>query len=129
MKIYKNMKKLVFILAALMIATYGCSSDEAKDAAEKTKEAISATKLAASKAMDYANSKGFEKVIVVGEKEAESGKFRVKDMVSGEEKEVGEEDEGVGVPHRGDHVDIDGHPDYEEYEEATYEGPGTCPLG
>ena len=44
------MNKIALILVGLMIVSYGCSSDEAKDAAQKTKEAISATKLAASKA-------------------------------------------------------------------------------
>ncbi|MBT3397589.1 histidine--tRNA ligase [archaeon] len=38
------------------------------------------------KALDYANSKGVEKVIFVGDEEVKSGKFKVKDMKSGEEK-------------------------------------------
>ena len=37
------------------------------------------------KAMEYANAKNISKVIVVGEKEADSGKFKVKEMESGEE--------------------------------------------
>ncbi|MFH1311366.1 MAG: HisS family protein [Nanoarchaeota archaeon] len=38
-----------------------------------------------SKALDYANSYGFVKVIFVGQKEIESGKFKVKDMKTGKE--------------------------------------------
>lgn len=39
-----------------------------------------------SKALEYANSYGFDKVIFVGEKEVKSKKFKVKDMKSGKEK-------------------------------------------
>jgi len=42
------------------------------------------------KAMDYANSRGIEKVIFVGKDEVKSGKFKVKDMASGKETVVGE---------------------------------------
>ncbi len=38
-----------------------------------------------SKALDYANSYSFQKVIFVGEKEVKSGKFKVKDMKTGKE--------------------------------------------
>ena len=38
-----------------------------------------------SKAMEYANAKKIDKVIFVGKKEIESGKFKVKDMASGGE--------------------------------------------
>jgi len=38
-----------------------------------------------SKALDYANSYGFGKVIFVGEKEVKAGKFKVKDMKTGKE--------------------------------------------
>ncbi len=38
-----------------------------------------------SKALDYANSYSFQKVIFVGEKEIKSGKFKIKDMGSGKE--------------------------------------------
>lgn len=40
----------------------------------------------ASKAMEYADSKGVERVIFVGKDEVASGKFKVRDMGSGEEK-------------------------------------------
>ncbi len=39
-----------------------------------------------SKAMEFANSKGIDKVIFVGKKEVVSGKFKVKDMKSGGER-------------------------------------------
>jgi len=39
-----------------------------------------------SKALGYANSCGFSKVIFVGEKEVRAGKFKVKDMKTGKEK-------------------------------------------
>ena len=39
-----------------------------------------------SKALEYANSYGFEKVIVIGEKEIKSKKFKIKDMKTGKEK-------------------------------------------
>jgi len=42
------------------------------------------------KALDYANSKGINKVVFVGGEEVKSGKYKVKDMVSGKEKVVGE---------------------------------------
>jgi len=42
-----------------------------------------------SKALEYANSLGIEKVIFVGEKEVKSKKFKVKDMKDGKEKIVG----------------------------------------
>jgi histidyl-tRNA synthetase len=42
------------------------------------------------KAMEYANAKKIEKVIVIGENEAKSEKYKVKDMESGEEKEMSE---------------------------------------
>ena len=38
-----------------------------------------------SKALDYANSYGYNKVIFVGAKEIEKGNFKVKDMDSGKE--------------------------------------------
>ena len=38
-----------------------------------------------SKALEYANSYGFSKVIFVGEKEVSAGKFKVKDMKTGKE--------------------------------------------
>ncbi len=38
-----------------------------------------------SKAMEFANSKGIDKVIFVGKKEVESGKFKIKDMGTGKE--------------------------------------------
>ncbi len=40
------------------------------------------------KALDYANAKGVEKVVFVGAEEVKKGKFKVKDMKSGEEKFV-----------------------------------------
>ncbi len=40
------------------------------------------------KALDYANSRGFKKVIIVGEKEIKDNKVTVKDMVTGEQKLV-----------------------------------------
>ncbi|ACX73153.1 histidyl-tRNA synthetase [Methanocaldococcus vulcanius M7] len=40
------------------------------------------------KALDYANSKGFKKVIIVGEKELNEGKITLKDMITGEQKLV-----------------------------------------
>ncbi len=40
-----------------------------------------------SKALEYANSKKIKEVIFVGKKEIETGKFKVKDMVSGGERE------------------------------------------
>jgi len=42
------------------------------------------------KAMDYANSKGVEKVIFVGKEEVVKGKFKVKDMKSGKEEFLSE---------------------------------------
>jgi histidyl-tRNA synthetase len=42
------------------------------------------------KAIEYANSKGVEKVIFVGKEEVESKKFKVKDMKSGKESVVSE---------------------------------------
>ncbi len=44
------------------------------------------------KSMEYANSKGVRNVIVVGKSEVESRKYKVKDMESGEEREVGEKE-------------------------------------
>ena len=41
-----------------------------------------------SKALEYANSKKINEVIFVGKKEVESGKFKVKDMVSGGERNL-----------------------------------------
>ena len=38
-----------------------------------------------SKALDYANSKKFDKVIFVGDEEVKKKKFKVKDMISGKE--------------------------------------------
>jgi histidyl-tRNA synthetase len=38
-----------------------------------------------SKALDYANSKGIPKVLIIGENEIKSGKFKIKDMKSGKE--------------------------------------------
>jgi histidyl-tRNA synthetase len=40
------------------------------------------------KALDYANSRGFKKVVIVGEKELNEGKVTLKDMVTGEQKLV-----------------------------------------
>ena len=40
------------------------------------------------KALDYANSRGFKKVIIVGEKELNEGKVTVKDMITGEQRLV-----------------------------------------
>ncbi|WP_456418486.1 histidine--tRNA ligase [Methanocaldococcus infernus] len=40
------------------------------------------------KALDYANSKGISKVVIVGEKEVKEGKVTIKDMESGEQKLV-----------------------------------------
>ena len=40
------------------------------------------------KALEYANSKEIEKVIVIGDKESKEGKYKVKDMKSGKEKEL-----------------------------------------
>ena len=40
------------------------------------------------KALDYANSRGFKKVIIVGEKELNEGKVTLKDMITGEQKLV-----------------------------------------
>jgi histidyl-tRNA synthetase len=40
------------------------------------------------KALNYANSKGIDKVIFIGEKEVKSKKFKVRDMISGKEKEL-----------------------------------------
>jgi histidyl-tRNA synthetase len=44
------------------------------------------------KAMEYANAKGVEKVVFVGADEVKKGKFKVKDMKSGDEKFLGESD-------------------------------------
>ena len=38
--------------------------------------------------MDYANSKKYEYVIVIGENELSSNKFKLKNMETGEEREV-----------------------------------------
>jgi histidyl-tRNA synthetase len=38
------------------------------------------------KALDYANSRGFKKVVIVGEKELKEGKVTLKDMITGEQK-------------------------------------------
>ncbi|AIJ05802.1 histidyl-tRNA synthetase [Methanocaldococcus bathoardescens] len=38
------------------------------------------------KALDYANSRGFKKVIIVGEKELSEGNVTLKDMITGEQK-------------------------------------------
>ncbi|ACV25037.1 histidine--tRNA ligase [Methanocaldococcus fervens] len=40
------------------------------------------------KALDYANSRGFKKVIIVGEKELNEGKVTLKDMITGEQRLV-----------------------------------------
>jgi len=40
------------------------------------------------KAMEYANSKGIQKVIFVGQKEVESKTFKVKDMTTGKEEKL-----------------------------------------
>ena len=42
------------------------------------------------KAMEYANVKKIQKVIIVGKNEVKSGKYRVKDMASGKEEEMNE---------------------------------------
>ena len=39
-----------------------------------------------SKALDYANSKGISRVVIIGENEVKSGKFKVKNMDSGKEE-------------------------------------------
>jgi histidyl-tRNA synthetase len=44
------------------------------------------------KGLDYANVKGTRKVVFVGKEEVKSGKFKVKDMVSGDEKLLSEKD-------------------------------------
>jgi histidyl-tRNA synthetase len=44
------------------------------------------------KAMEYANAKNIQKVIIIGENEAKSGKYKVKDMKSGKEKEKTEKE-------------------------------------
>lgn len=41
-----------------------------------------------SKALDYANSKDISEVLMVGENEVKSGKFKLKNMKSGKEKEI-----------------------------------------
>ena len=40
--------------------------------------------------MDYANSKGIDKVIFIGRDEVKKGKFKIRDMKSGREKLVSE---------------------------------------
>lgn len=47
---------------------------------------------AVGKAFEYANTKEFKRVIVVGKNEVTSNKFKVKDMDSGKEKEFSEKD-------------------------------------
>ena len=42
-----------------------------------------------SKNLDYANKRGFKFVIIIGENELKEKKIKVKDMISGKEKEVG----------------------------------------
>jgi histidyl-tRNA synthetase len=44
------------------------------------------------KGLDYANVKGISKVVFVGAEEVKKGKFKVKDMVSGDEKFLSEKD-------------------------------------
>lgn len=44
------------------------------------------------KGLDYANSKGIEKVVFVGKDEVAGGEFKLKDMASGKERFVGFED-------------------------------------
>jgi histidyl-tRNA synthetase len=39
------------------------------------------------KALEYANKKGINKVIILGDKEHKEGKYKIKDMLSGEELE------------------------------------------
>jgi histidyl-tRNA synthetase len=41
-----------------------------------------------SKALEYANSYGYEKVIFIGDKEVEKGKYKLKDMNTGKERFV-----------------------------------------
>lgn len=41
-----------------------------------------------SKALEYANKKGFNKVIILGDKEYKEGKYKIKNMLSGEESEI-----------------------------------------
>jgi histidyl-tRNA synthetase len=41
-----------------------------------------------SKALEYANKKGFNKVIILGDKEYKKGKYKIKNMLSGEESEI-----------------------------------------
>ena len=44
------------------------------------------------KALEYANVKKIQKVIIIGENEVKGKKYKVKDMVSGKEKEMSEKD-------------------------------------
>lgn len=52
---------------------------------DKGKNCVLVLDKSVSKALEYANSRGIAKVVFVGEEEVKSKKFKVKDMVSGEE--------------------------------------------
>ena len=47
---------------------------------------------AVGKGLEYANGKGVGKVVFVGRDEVAKGKFKVRDMVSGDEKDLSERD-------------------------------------
>jgi histidyl-tRNA synthetase len=53
----------------------------------KKGEAVSVYYGKPSKALEYANAYGFEKAIFVGQEEVKKGKYKIKDMKTGEEKE------------------------------------------
>jgi histidyl-tRNA synthetase len=55
---------------------------------DKETPVILLTDKSPSKALDYANSKKIQRVVIVGENEVKSGKFKIKDMVSGKEEVV-----------------------------------------
>ncbi len=55
---------------------------------EKGTSVVLLTDKSPSKALDYANSKGIPEVLMIGENEVKSEKFKVKNMKSGKEKEV-----------------------------------------
>jgi histidyl-tRNA synthetase len=63
---------------------------EAIELAKKLREKGTSVNLimdkAVGKALDYANSKGVEKVVFVGAEEVKKGKFKIKDMKSGKEE-------------------------------------------
>ncbi len=53
---------------------------------EKQTSVILLTDKSPSKALDYANSREIPKVMIIGENEVKSGKFKIKDMKSGKEE-------------------------------------------